>query len=222
MADRDAGHAGDPAPAASSWPAPRVELDPGELGPAVYPLLNSLVVPRPIAWVSSRSAEGCPNLAPHSYFTVASVAPPVVAFTSVGAKDSLRNIRETGDFVVAIVTRALAEQANITGTNYPAGHSEFTAAGLTPEPSVRVGAPRVAESPIALECRAVGERSFGTCTMVFGEVVRIAISPAVFDGAGADVELLHPVSRLGGDDWAEVAGVFALHRMRYGEPGVPT
>lgn len=221
MADADRIPATVRAPSGPSTAPPRVELDPRELGRAVYPLLNSLVVPRPIAWVSSRSADGRPNLAPHSYFTVASVAPPVVAFTSVGEKDSLRNIRETGDFVVAIVTRALAEKANITGTNYPPGHSEFAAAGLTLEPSLRVGAARVAESPIALECRSVGERSFGTCTMVFGEVVSIAISAAVFDGAGADVHLLHPVSRLGGDDWGQVAGVFTLHRLRYGDAGVP-
>lgn len=195
----------------------RVEFDPAELGRAVYPLLNSVVVPRPIAWVSTRSAAGRDNLAPHSFFTVASVVPPVVQFTSVGAKDSLRNVRETGEFVVNIVTRELAEQANLTATPFAHGVSEFDAAGLRREPSALVGPPRVAASPVVLECRSAGERSFGDSTVVFGEVVAVAVDPAVLVGSperpGVDLRALAPVSRLGADDWAEVGEVFALRRL---------
>lgn len=194
----------------------RTELDPAGLGAAVYPLLNSVVVPRPIAWVSSRSADGVDNLAPHSYFTVSSVSPPVVQFTSVGEKDSLRNVRATGEFVIHVVTRKLAEAGNITGTNFPAAHSEFEAAGLTTEPSRTVAVPRLAQSPVALECRLAGERSFGASTVVFGEVTWIAVSSEVLaDDGAADLRLLDPVSRLGRDDWGTVGEVFTLRRIRY-------
>jgi flavin reductase (DIM6/NTAB) family NADH-FMN oxidoreductase RutF len=93
----------------------RRDYDPDELGIALYPLLNSVVVPRPIAWVSTRSADGVDNLAPHSFFTVSSVSPPVVQFTSVGAKDSLRNAEATGEFVVCMATEELADQVNTVG-----------------------------------------------------------------------------------------------------------
>ena len=128
---------------------PRIDLDPAELGRTIYPWLNSVVVPRPIAWVSSRSAEGIDNLAPHSFFSIAGIDPPVLMFTSVGEKDSLRNIRATGEFVVSTCTESLIEKVNLTGTDFPPGASEFDAAGLTREPSLRVAPPRVAESPVA-------------------------------------------------------------------------
>src|SRR5687768_5373212 len=88
----------------------RRDYDPAALGRAIYPLLNSVVVPRPIAWVSTTSADGVDNLAPHSFFTISSVSPPVVQFTSVGTKDSLRNARATGEFVVSLCPEELIEQ----------------------------------------------------------------------------------------------------------------
>lgn len=206
----------------------RIETPTAGLGAAVYPLLNACVVPRPIAWVSTRSAGGVDNLAPHSYFTVASVVPPVVQFTSIGDKDSLRNCRETGEFVVCVATRPLAEQVNVTGTDYPPGTSEYAEAGLTTEPSVVVAPARVAESPVALECRVVGERSFGAATVVFGEVVHIAVSRRVADEDGRpDIDLLEPVARLGRDDWAALGEIFALRRVPYAaahpaHPAAPT
>src|SRR3954470_22214251 len=128
----------------------RLELSVEDLGKgATYPWLTAVVVPRPIAWVSTLSADGVRNLAPHSFFTVASAEPPVVSFTSVRTKDSLRNIRATGEFVVNLAPRRLAEQVNITGTDVPADVDELAAAGLTAEPSARVAPPRVAESPVA-------------------------------------------------------------------------
>ncbi len=109
--------------------AERVILD---LEPSkhAYRNLTSLVIPRPIAWVSSRSVEGIDNLAPHSFFTVVSDTPPIIAFTSMGEKDTLRNIVATGEFVVCGTPVPLREQVNITGTTYPHSMSEFDEAGL--------------------------------------------------------------------------------------------
>jgi len=195
----------------------RVELDPAALGPfGTYPWLTATVVPRPIAWVSSRSADGVDNLAPHSFFTVASAEPPVVSFTSVGEKDTLRNVRATGEFVVAMATRPLAEAVNRTATDFPGDHSEFDHAGLEREPSLRVRPFRVAGSPVALECRVVGEQSFGINTVVFGEVVHVAVSRSVLTDDGLpDVRLLDPVARLGRNEWGTLGEVFDLARLPY-------
>ena len=162
----------------------RLELDPTEIGPgATYGWLTSLVVPRPIAWVSSTSAAGVDNLAPHSFFTVSSQDPPVVQFTSVGRKDTLRNVEETGEFVVNVATEDLIELVNASGTNYPRTMGEFDALGIDREPSSVVRPPRVAASPAAFECVAVGFKAFGTddsgSTVVFGRVVHIAVDDDV-------------------------------------------
>ena len=115
-----------------------------------YRMLTAVVVPRPIAWVSSISQEGVANLAPHSCYTVSSVKPPIIQFTSVGEKDTLRNIESQGEFVVNLTPASLFEQVNATGTDFPPETSEFDAAGLTREASTHVSPPRVAESPVAL------------------------------------------------------------------------
>jgi flavin reductase (DIM6/NTAB) family NADH-FMN oxidoreductase RutF len=194
------------------------ELDPAGLGRDLYPLLNSLIVPRPIAWVSTQDRVGRTNLAPHSYFTVSSVAPPVVQFTSVGTKDSLRNVRATGEFVVHVVTRGLAEVCNATATNFPAEESEFEATGLAMADSQTVRPPRVAASPVSIECRYAGERAFGNSTVVFGEVSWIAVDPRVLASDGyADIHLLQPVARMGRDEWSEIGDVFTLRRVPYDE-----
>ena len=196
----------------------RVERAPAEIGANLYPLLNSVVVPRPIAWVASVDNAGVMNLAPHSYFTVASVAPPIVSFTSVGTKDSLRNIRETGDFVVHVVTRALAEACNVTATDFPREHSEFEPAGLSWEPARTVRAPRLVQSPVALECRLAAEKSFGDSTVVFGEVTWVSVDDAVLAEDGfADTGKLAPVARLGRTEWSTVGEIFDLRRVSYDE-----
>ncbi len=170
---------------------PRRDYDPADLGSAVYPLLNSVVVPRPIAWVTTRSPQGVDNLAPHSFFTISSVRPPVVQFTSVGEKDSLRNAVATGEFVVSLCPEDLVEQVNLTATDFPPDTSEYDAVGLTREASTRVGPPRVAESPVALECRLVGTREFGgDDTVVFGEVVWISVDERVLRDDGPLFRLL--------------------------------
>jgi flavin reductase (DIM6/NTAB) family NADH-FMN oxidoreductase RutF len=197
---------------------PRRDYDPAELGPKVYPLLNSVVVPRPIAWVTTRSAAGVDNLAPHSFFTVSSVQPPVVQFTSVGTKDSLRNAVETGEFVVSLCPEELVEQVNLTGTDYPPDVSEYDAIGLTREASRCVGPPRVAESPVALECRLAGTRDFGGgSTVVFGEVVWIAVDEAVLRDGRPDIRLLKPLARLGANEWSTIGEVSSRRRIPYAE-----
>ena len=184
-----------------------------------YPWLTATVVPRPIAWVSTLDADGVLNLAPHSFFTVASAEPPVVAFTSVGTKDTLSNIRATGEFVVNMTPRRLADQVNVTGTNFPPGLDELAQAGLTAQPSDVVAPPRVAESPVAIECVSAGEHSFGRSTMVFGRVVHLSVWACVLAPDGLpDVRLLDPVSRLGREEWGALGEVFSLVRPRYHSP----
>ena len=193
----------------------RTDFDPAATSPRdFYRLLTAVVVPRPIAWVSSVSPEGVDNLAPHSFFTVASTNPPIVQFTSVGEKDSLRNITESGEFVVNLAPAALLEEVNATGTNFPPDVSEFDAAGLTREPSLTVGAPRVKESLAVLECRLHSVLPMGDSVLVFGEVTHAAVSDAVLDGSHPRIDLLEPLTRLGLDEWGTLGTIQELKRIR--------
>jgi flavin reductase (DIM6/NTAB) family NADH-FMN oxidoreductase RutF len=197
----------------------RRNYDPAELGAAaVYPLLTSVVLPRPIAWVSTRSVDGVDNLAPHSFFTISSVDPPVVQFTSVVGKDSLRNAVATGEFVVCLCPEDLVEQVNLTGTDFPASVSEYDAVGLEREPSSLVAPPRVAASPVALECRVVGTHDFsGGSTVVFGQVVWIAIDERVLREDRPVADLLAPLARLGADEWSTLGEVSSRRRVPFSE-----
>lgn len=210
----------------------RTEMSPGQMESRdVYRLLTSVVVPRPIAWVSTRSGAGVDNLAPHSFFTVSSVAPPMVQFTSVTVKDSLRNVRETGEFVVNFAPEWLFEQINATATNFPSDTSEFAAVGLTAEPSASVAPPRVAESPVALECRLAHELELGNSYVIIGEVLHFSIRADVFetDSHGhslPDIQRLRPLARLGRNEWSELGEVRSITRIpheqwpgHYGAPG---
>jgi flavin reductase (DIM6/NTAB) family NADH-FMN oxidoreductase RutF len=194
----------------------RVHFDPDEMETgAFYRVLNSVVVPRPIAWVCSRSAEGVLNLAPHSFYTVACVDPPVVQFTSVGRKDSLTNAEQTREFTVSLTPEALFEQVNATGTDFPPEHDEAEHTGVRLEPSEVVGVPRVAESPVSLECVLHGTVSFGDSTVVFGRVVHIAVrADAVRDGRPR-IEHLKPLARLGGNEWSTIGEVKEIRRIPF-------
>jgi flavin reductase (DIM6/NTAB) family NADH-FMN oxidoreductase RutF len=196
----------------------RLELDTATLGPrGTYPWFTSLVLPRPIAWVSTRSASGVDNLAPHSFFTVASDEPPIVQFTSMSTKDSLRNVLATREFVVNLVPYALRVAANLSATDFPSTVSEFDAVGIQREPSRSVKPPRVAGSPAVLECVLEDTRTFGRSTVVFGRVLHIAVEEyAVVDGRPR-VDLLDPVARLGGAEWCRIGEVFRLRRIPYSE-----
>ncbi|WP_139007380.1 flavin reductase family protein [Arthrobacter crystallopoietes] len=185
-----------------------------------YRLLTAVVVPRPIAWVSSTSAEGVDNLAPHSFFTVASVNPPIVQFTSVGEKDSLRNIRATGEFVVNLASVSLMAEVNATGTNFDPEVSEFDAAGVMREPSLTVKPPRVLQSPVALECKLHQLLPMGDCTLVFGKVMHATVTSEVLDGTHPRIDQLEPLSRLGLDEWGTLGEVREIKRIRKSEwPG---
>ena len=195
------------------------EIDPRNLeGRAPYFLITSLVVPRPIAWVSTISAEGVLNLAPHSYFNVISSNPWIIHFTSTGEKDTLRNVRATGEFVVNIVSRDLVEKMNRTSADFPPEESEFEWAGVTPEASTKVGPPRVAAAPAAFECRVEDIVSKGNGHMVFGDVLLAHVDEDVIRDGRVDPHLLKPVGRLGGSLYADASeGLFDLKRPTWAD-----
>jgi flavin reductase (DIM6/NTAB) family NADH-FMN oxidoreductase RutF len=200
---------------------PRVDIDPSALGSGpFYSFLTSVIVPRPIAWVSTRSPEGVDNLAPHSFFTVSSVDPPIVQFTSVGRKDSLRNVEQTREFVVCLAPEPLFEQVNATATDFPAEMSEFDAVGIEREASLRVAPPRVARSPVALECKLHTTLTFGLGTVVMGHVVHAAIDDDVLVDGRPAIERLDPLSRLGANEWGTHGQIREISRIGYREwPG---
>lgn len=192
----------------------RVDFDPTEMaGRDFYRLLTAVVIPRPIAWVSTTSVEGVDNLAPHSFFTVACVSPPVVQFTSVGRKDSLRNVEATGEFVINLAPESRFEQVNATATDFGAGRDEFAEVGVEREPSLRVGPPRVAGSPAALECVLVDTTSFGDSTVVFGQVVCAAIDDGAMVNGHPEAERLRPLARLGKDEWSTLGEIRSIERI---------
>ncbi|MFJ3783316.1 flavin reductase family protein [Streptomyces sp. NPDC090093] len=194
----------------------RVNVDPESTdGTSFYRLLTATVVPRPIAWVSTRSAAGTDNLAPHSFFTIAAVTPPVVQFTSVGRKDSLRNVEETGEFVVNLAPEPLFDRINATATDFPRGMSEFDACGIEREPSLRVKPPRVALSPVALECELHSTLRIGDSTVVFGRVVHAAVTDSVLVNGHPETLLMRPLSRLGKNEWGTLGGIEEMARVPY-------
>ena len=189
-------------------------LRPGEQGVDSYQLLTALIVPRPIAWVSSVSAAGVGNLAPHSFFTVASENPPIVQFTSVGAKDTLRNVLETGEFAISLATRSLIADVNASSATFDASVDEAFELGITMAPSSMVAPPRVAASPASFECRLHDTLAVGNSTLVLGEVIAVSVDPAVMVNDRPDFERLAPLSRLGGDAWGLPGDVVHLKRPR--------
>ncbi|WP_328539964.1 flavin reductase family protein [Streptomyces sp. NBC_00344] len=195
----------------------RIDFDPAETPvDAFYRLLTAVVVPRPIAWVSTIHRDGVSdNLAPHSFFTVSSVSPPIVQFTSVGRKDSLRNIEDTGAFVVNFAPEHLFEQINGTATDFPRGTSEFDAIGIAREPSLRVKPPRVAGSPVALECELHSTVGFGSSTVVFGRVVHAAVDESVMTNGHPEYTRLRPLARLGKNEWGTPGEVREIARIPY-------
>lgn len=195
-------------------PAEVRSVDPAAWPGGPYHLLNSVIVPRPIAWVSTRSAGGTMNVAPHSYAGVFSPNPPIVGFVSVGLKDTVRNAAATGDFVVNIADLALLERMNLTAADFPSDVSEFTWAGLTATPSDLVTSPRVGEAPVALEARVVEVREVaGTGNyLVLGEVVRAHIAERVIVDGRVSAALLQPVARLGGTEYATLGDIFGVPR----------
>lgn len=195
-----------------------MEIRPEELShDEVYRLLIGSVVPRPIAWVTSLEPDtGIVNVAPFSFFTVCASHPPMLCF-AVGSrpdgspKDTARNIRATGEFVVNVVTEELAEAANLTSTPFPRHVSELVEVGLTPAPSSVVRPPRIAESPINMECRLERILELGrppyVHSLVIGEVVRYHARDGLVDAGGrVDVRALRAVGRLAGNFYCRTTG----------------
>jgi flavin reductase (DIM6/NTAB) family NADH-FMN oxidoreductase RutF len=175
--------------------------------------LNAIVGPRPIGWISSRGRDGTVNLAPYSFFNAFNYKPPIIGFSSLGPKDTVRNATETGEFVWNLATRDNAQSVNASSASVPYESDEFTLAGLTPIPSRIVAPPRVAESPVNFECKVTDIRQLidrhGVAIqtwLVLGEVVAVHIlrsllKDGVFDTFGAGIIL-----RAGGPSaYAEVA-----------------
>ncbi|WP_405883232.1 flavin reductase family protein [Streptomyces sp. NBC_01384] len=198
----------------------RIEYDPEAMGRAAfYRFLTSVVVPRPIAWVSTISSNGgTENLAPHSFFSIASTDPPIVQFTSIGRKDSLRNVEDTGEFVVNFSSESLLELINATAIDYPRSVSEFDTAGIEREASRCVRPPRVAASRVVLECRSHTTLRMGNSTLVFGRVVHAAADEDCIVDERPSSELLRPLTKLGGDEWGTLGEVRHLSRIPYEEP----
>lgn len=198
----------------------KVIIDPSTIAPLnSYKLLVGAVVPRPIAFVSSISPEGVANLAPFSFFTVASANPPVLVFTTSfrePRKDTLVNIRATGEFVVNIVSEEFADRMNVTSGEYPYGVDEFAMSGLTPAPSEVVRVPRVKESHINMECKLVqtvevSNQPLGG-TLILGEVVRFHIDDAMVEQFRIDPEALAAVGRMAGNTYTRTRDRFELIR----------
>jgi flavin reductase (DIM6/NTAB) family NADH-FMN oxidoreductase RutF len=194
-------------------------LDPGRVaGPEMYRFLISAVVPRPIALVSTRSAAGTLNLAPFSYFNAVSSVPPLVAIAIVDRpgddKDTLRNVRETGEFVVNLVCEPMLPAMTRTAGEWPRDTSEFEVAGFTPAPSERVAPPYVRESPLQLECRLHREVPLGNSFLVVGEVVFARVSDDALTDGKVDPLKLRPVGRLGGENYSLLREVVKEPRPR--------
>ena len=185
---------------------------------------NAIVGPRPIGWISTQSAAGALNLAPYSFFTAFNYVPPIVGFASIGAKDTLRNIEATGEFVWNLATHDLADAMNQSCAAVPPEVSEFELAGLTPLASEKVRPPRVAESPVTFECRSTqivqlqgidGEKV--PTWLVLGEVVAVHIAKALLKDGVYDTASAGHILRGGGPaDYFTVGPeqLFKMYRPR--------
>jgi flavin reductase (DIM6/NTAB) family NADH-FMN oxidoreductase RutF len=188
-----------------------------------YKLLIGAIVPRPIAWVSSMDQAGNLNLAPFSYFTAVSSDPMTLLFCPGWSsargrmKDTLYNIREVPEFVVNITNEATKEAMNLTATEFEADVDEFTWAGVTPAPSQTIRVPRVAEAPIAFECKlqqiVVIKEGPGGGTAVFGEVQAVYVRDDVVENGRILPEKLQPIGRLAGSTYAHITDFFEMQRV---------
>jgi flavin reductase (DIM6/NTAB) family NADH-FMN oxidoreductase RutF len=185
---------------------------------------NAIVGPRPIGWISSLSGAGVRNLAPYSFFNAFNYVPPIVGFASIGAKDTLRNVQETGEFVWNLAIRPLAEAMNASCAAVGPEVDEFALAGLTPTPSRLVAAPRVAESPVAFECKVTQiiqlQQASGETVptwLVLGEVVGVHIAAASLKDGIYDTAAAGHILRGGGPaDYFSIGPeqLFQMHRPR--------
>ncbi|MCU9950172.1 flavin reductase family protein [Pseudomonas sp. PDM13] len=200
-----------------------MQLDFTTLSPLdAYRWLASTVTPRPIAWVSSQAADGTQNLAPFSFFQVISDAPPTLMVNvnnraDGSLKDTLRNVQETGQLVIQLVSQAFAEAMNASSAQLPSEVSEFEACCIATEPSLRVAPPRVKGVPVAFECELVEVQPYPrenpNCHLIFARVLLAHIDEAVLNEQGrADPHKLDLVGRLGGSAYVRTQDTFNLVR----------
>jgi flavin reductase (DIM6/NTAB) family NADH-FMN oxidoreductase RutF len=187
---------------------------------------KAIVTPRPIGWISTADSWGRANLAPYSFFNGCGDAPPLVMFAQTGrrsrpepVKDSIANIRETGEFACNIVGQALKDAMNLSSGTYEPEVDEFEVAGLTRNPGRSISAPHVGEAPAVLECRLVkiiedlpSWREHAFNIIVIGEVVGVHIDEAILKDGRVDVLAYNPVARLGYMDYTTVADVWEMNR----------
>jgi len=188
-----------------------------------YKLMIGSIVPRPIAWVSTMDKAGTLNLAPFSYFTAVSTNPMTLLFCPGWSslrgrmKDTLYNVRAVGEFVINIVDESTKEAMNLSATEFEAGISEFEWAGVTAVPSQTVQVPRVAEAPIAFECKlqkiVVINEGPGGGAAVFGEVKSIYVRDGLLENGRIPPEKLQPIGRLAGSSYAHINDLFDMNRI---------
>lgn len=187
-----------------------------------YKLLTNLVVPRPIAWVTSLGPEGVVNLAPFSFFNAVG-SDPVYLAISVGAyddgrpKDTARNVRARGEFVVNLVTEELFDAMNLSAADFPADRSELELAGLHAAPSSRIAVPRVAEARVSMECRLHSTQALGGNTLIIGEVVMFHVADELV-GPRMHIENFAPIGRLGSPSvYCRTTDRFDVPRISYSQ-----
>ncbi|MGN7748551.1 flavin reductase family protein [Pseudomonas sp. 22515] len=181
---------------------------------------NAIVGPRPIGWISSQDREGRLNLAPYSFFNAFNYIPPIIGFCSVGRKDSLNNIEQTGEFVWNLATRPLAEQMNLSCAPVAAEVNEFELSDLTAAPSSIVKVPRVGETPVAFECKVSqivqlkrADQQEVPSWLILGEVVAVHIAEHLLNNGIYDTAAAEPILRGGGPaDYFELGNLFKMAR----------
>jgi flavin reductase (DIM6/NTAB) family NADH-FMN oxidoreductase RutF len=194
-------------------------FDPADAPAGIQHLLNGIVAPRPIAWVSTWGPDGTANVAPHSYTTVFNVSPPVIGFVSSGRKDTLNNVEATGAFGCAFTNGALADAMNLTSADFPPHVSEFDWAGLTVLPGEVANAPLVADAPASFECRVIDIHPVpGTASvLVLGEVVRVHTAERIWDGDRIDMTAYDPIGRTTGSGYTRIGEQFHMKRPTWQE-----
>jgi flavin reductase (DIM6/NTAB) family NADH-FMN oxidoreductase RutF len=206
--------------------AARVTIDASRLDRrSISALFTGMVIPRPVAWVSTMGKDGKRNLAPFSVFNIVSNEPPMVYFLTSfrrdgGVKDTLRNIRETGEFVVNLVKWDHLQAMVLTGSAMPPEEDEFEWAGLQTAPSITVAPPRIADTPVAIECKVAMIIQIGSGNLVFGNVTSFSLAEGVlkpgFEDLTAflpgclDPAAITPVARLGGNQYARVGDIIEV------------
>nr|MBL8412697.1 flavin reductase family protein [Dechloromonas sp.] len=187
-----------------------------------YKLLTNLIIPRPIAWITSCNPAGVVNLAPFSFFNAVGSDPVYIVFSAGaneggGLKDTARNIQAGGEFVVNLVTEELFHAMNLSAADFPPGESELTAAGLHPAPSLRVSVPRIAEAKVSLECRLHSAEPLGGNTLFIGEVVMFHIDDHLL-GPRLHIEGFAPIGRLGSPSvYCRTTDRFDIARISYAQ-----